>query len=138
MLKIINMELNGFGVPIFVLDGSTLNRQETVDTFESSEGGIFLISLKAGGVGLNLVSCHTGVIYDPWWNLAAEEQAIDRMHRIGQKKNVIIYKLIMKDTVEDKVRFLQEKKSELIHTLLDDMHSSGSKVDIDLINEIIT
>lgn len=137
MLKIINTELNGFGVPIFVLDGSTLNRQEIVDKFESSKEGIFLISLKAGGVGLNLVSCHVGVIYDPWWNLAAEEQAIDRMHRIGQKNNVVIYKLIMKDTVEDKVRFLQDKKSKLIHTLLDGFDFSGDKVNIDLINEII-
>jgi SNF2 family DNA or RNA helicase len=138
MLKIIKTELNDRDVPLFILDGSTQNRQEIVDEFESSEKGIFLISLKAGGVGLNLVSCHVGVIYDPWWNSAAEEQAIDRMHRIGQKQNVIIYKLIMKDTVEDKVRFLQDKKSNLIRTLLDGLNFSEDKVDVDLINEIIS
>ena len=83
----------------------------------AAEDGVFLISLKAGGVGLNLVSCHYVFIYDPWWNPAAENQASDRVYRIGQKNNVFVYRLITKGTIEEKVVELKEKKEEIATTL---------------------
>jgi len=104
-----------------MLTGSTVNRAEVIDSFRSDQGvKVFLISLKAGGVGLNLTEADYVFILDPWWNPAAEAQAIDRTHRIGQEKNVFVYRFISRDTVEEKMLLLQDRKRELadeiIHT----------------------
>ncbi len=96
------------------LDGQTRNRQELVDRFQSTEGPpVFLISLKAGGYGLNLTAADTVIHFDPWWNPAAESQASDRAHRIGQTRPVTVYRLLTRGTVEEKVLRLQAKKRSL-------------------------
>lgn len=101
------------------LDGATKNREEVVRQFrEDHETRLFLISIKAGGVGLNLVEADYVFILDPWWNPAVEQQAIDRTHRIGQTRNVFIYKFITKDTVEEKILALQNRKKSIADTLV--------------------
>lgn len=104
---------------IFYLDGKTKDRQTIVDEFENSDNGIFFISLKAGGVGLNIVSCQYAIIYDPWWNPAVENQAADRIYRIGQNKNVFIYKLITENSIEEKIQQLQKIKQNVSEELFD-------------------
>ncbi len=123
MLEIIRSWLSEEKIKTFYLDGATNNRQELIDEFEKSEDGVFLISLKTGGVGLNLVSCHYMFIYDPWWNPASENQAADRIYRIGQKNNVFIYRLITKNTIEEKVLELKEKKQKIATTIFSDLNS---------------
>lgn len=119
MLEIINKELTKKHFNVFYLDGSTGNRQRVVDDFEESGDGVFLISLKAGGVGLNLVSADIAIIYDPWWNPAVEKQAEDRIYRIGQKNKVTVFKLIAADTIEEKVQTLQETKKRLFDEVIE-------------------
>lgn len=116
----------------YYLDGSTRDRMRVVDEFEKSDNGIFLISLKAGGTGLNLISADTAVIYDPWWNPASEKQAEDRIYRIGQKRNVLIYKLIMEGTIEEKIQKLQDEKMSLCSEILD-----GHEVPMSMTAEIM-
>lgn len=107
------------GMNYAYLDGATKDRQSAVDTFKQNDDvNIFLISIKAGGVGLNLTEADYVFILDPWWNPAVEQQAIDRSHRIGQKRNVFIYRFISKDTVEEKIVTLQRKKQHLSSTLI--------------------
>ena len=118
MLKIIEKQVLKRHYNYFYLDGQTNNRMNLVEEFEASETGVFLISLKAGGTGLNLVSADTAIIYDPWWNPASEKQAEDRIYRIGQKKNVMIYRMIVEDSIEEKVQRLQKEKTELYEDLL--------------------
>ena len=93
--------------------------------FNKGAASVFLISLKAGGTGLNLTAADVVIHYDPWWNLAAQEQATDRAHRIGQQSSVQVYKLIAENTIEEKILKLQEKKAELM-----DMISDGSEASI--------
>jgi SNF2 family DNA or RNA helicase len=95
------------------LRGDTTDRAEPVRSFEAGDVPLFLISLKAGGRGLNLTSADTVIHYDPWWNPAVEDQASDRAHRIGQTKSVFVYKLIAADTVEERIVALQERKAAL-------------------------
>ena len=103
------------------LDGSTRNRKAVIKKFtDNPEVPLFLISLKAGAVGLNLTAADYCIILDPWWNPAVENQAVDRAHRIGQKRTVIIYKFIVKDTIEEKVLKLQERKQKLFQSVIDD------------------
>lgn len=136
MLEIINKALVKLQINVFYLDGKTRRRQEIVDDFEQSMDGVFLISLKAGGVGINLVSADTVIMYDPWWNPALEKQAQDRIYRIGQKKNVFIYKLIVADTIEEKVQLLQDKKKELFDQVVSG-HDMPTNITIDDFEEII-
>ena len=91
---------------------------ELVDSFNSCDTPVFLISLKAGGTGLNLTGADVVVHYDPWWNVAAQNQATDRAHRIGQTRAVTVYKLIAKDTIEEKIQKMQEKKQSLADSVL--------------------
>ncbi len=120
MLQIIRERLEKLEIPFCYLDGSTKQRQEIVDRFQSDSAiPVFLISLKAGGVGLNLSAADTVVHFDPWWNPAVEAQATDRAHRIGQTRVVTAYKLITRDTVEEKILKLQEKKRAAIDAAID-------------------
>jgi superfamily II DNA or RNA helicase len=120
MLHLIRERLEKLEVPFCYLDGSTKQRQEIVDRFQSDSAiPVFLISLKAGGVGLNLSAADTVIHFDPWWNPAVEAQATDRAHRIGQTRVVTAYKLITRDTVEEKILRLQEKKRAAIDAALD-------------------
>lgn len=113
-LHAIEAECQQRGFETLRLDGATRNRQDLVDRFQSDDGpAIFLISLKAGGYGLNLTKASTVVHFDPWWNPAAEQQASDRAHRIGQTQTVNIYKLLTRGTVEERVKNLQTTKSQL-------------------------
>jgi len=114
MLKLIEAELKKRKIAYAYLDGSTTNRQTRVDTFQTDASiPFFLISLKAGGVGLNLTAADYVIHVDPWWNPAVEMQATDRTHRIGQDKPVFVYKLITRDSVEEKILELQNRKRQL-------------------------
>jgi non-specific serine/threonine protein kinase len=119
MLSLVCKELDARKLAYMYLDGQTRDRQEQVDTFQARDDiPFFLISLKAGGVGLNLTAADYVVHIDPWWNPAVEMQATDRSHRIGQDKPVFVYKLIARDSVEEKIMTLQERKRELVNMLI--------------------
>lgn len=114
MIDILEAELRSKGIPYVTLTGSTRKRKEVIDKFtQDKEIPVFLISLKAGGVGLNLTVADNVIIFDPWWNPSVENQAIDRTHRIGQKKSVNVYRLITKGTIEERIVALQERKKNL-------------------------
>ncbi|HUF62969.1 MAG TPA: DEAD/DEAH box helicase [Verrucomicrobiales bacterium] len=115
-------------VPFVKLTGRTRDRKEVVKAFQTGEVPVFLISLKAGGTGLNLTAADTVIHYDPWWNPAVEEQATDRAHRIGQDKPVFVHKLICEGTIEERIQELQAKKSALVEALLGE---NANKLQID-------
>ncbi len=118
MLDILADRLMQENISFYTLIGSTKtkDRMKMVNEFNENDVSVFLISLKAGGTGLNLTGADIVIHYDPWWNLSAENQASDRVYRIGQRNNVQIYKLIAKDTIEEKIRTLQQKKADLLET----------------------
>ncbi|MGH8550887.1 MAG: SNF2-related protein [Methylococcales bacterium] len=117
MLELIEPELKKRGIGYSKLTGSTRKRDEVIDAFQNGEVPVFLISLKAGGLGLNLTAADTVIHYDPWWNPAVENQATDRAHRIGQQNAVFVYKLVTEETVEEKILALQQKKQALADTV---------------------
>ena len=119
MLDLLQQWMEARNVDFCRLDGSTRDRTAQVDRFQTGTVPVFLISLKAGGVGLNLTAADTVIHYDPWWNPAVEAQATDRAHRIGQKSVVTSYKFITKGTVEEKILQLQGKKRALMDALVD-------------------
>ena len=126
MLKLLMPELEKNGIPFAYLDGATRNRQQVVDNFNNNtDTPLFLLSLKAGGVGLNLTSADTVIIYDPWWNPAAELQAADRTHRIGQTRAVSTGKMVVRNSVEEKIVMLQERKRDLFYNLVENPASTG-------------
>jgi SNF2-related domain/Helicase conserved C-terminal domain len=119
MLRLIEERITNLGCPLFKLTGKTENRGNLIMDFRRDPGpGVFLISLKAGGSGLNLEVASYVILFDPWWNPAVENQAIDRTHRIGQTKTVFAYRLLVRDTIEDKIRQLQIRKSNLAKNVL--------------------
>lgn len=121
MLSIVRQHLDSRGIPYVYLDGQTRNRKEVVEQFQNDpEIPIFLISLKAGGLGLNLTAAEYVFLLDPWWNPAVEAQAIDRAHRVGQTKQVFAYRLICTDTVEERILDLQKKKRDLAFAILEE------------------
>ncbi|NMC62140.1 MAG: DEAD/DEAH box helicase [SAR324 cluster bacterium] len=121
MLQIIKSWADEEKVPYCYLDGHSTKRQDIIDEFNNNEEiRLFLISLKAGGTGLNLTAADMVVIYDPWWNPAVEVQAIDRTHRIGQTKKISVYRLVTENSIENKVMELKERKSKLIEALVND------------------
>ena len=127
-------ELNKRNIKYLCLTGSTPKekRKELVDKFQNSdEDTLFMISLKAGGTGLNLTAAEAVIHFDPWWNTSAQNQATDRIYRIGQLNNVIEYKLIMKDSIEEKILNIQNKKKELIDALVENNQSNLSKMSIE-------
>jgi SNF2 family DNA or RNA helicase len=105
-------------IPFVELTGATVNRQKPIDAFERGDVAVFLISLKAGGAGINLTSADTVIHYDPWWNPAAQAQATDRAHRIGQRKPVFVHKLIIAGSVEEEMMRLQRRKQLLADGVL--------------------
>ncbi|MDG1893359.1 MAG: SNF2-related protein [Fuerstiella sp.] len=120
MLSIVRQHLDSAGIEYEYLDGQTRDRQQRVANFqENDDCRVFLISLKAGGLGLNLTAADYVFLLDPWWNPAVEAQAIDRAHRVGQTKNVFAYRMICRDTVEEKIAELQKKKRDLADAILD-------------------
>jgi SNF2 family DNA or RNA helicase len=119
LLALVKKRLDALGLAYESLDGRTRDRSARVERFQTDpECRLFLISLKAGGVGLNLTAAGYVFLLDPWWNPAAEAQAVDRTHRIGQTKPVFAYRLIARDTVEEKVLALQQTKRELADAIL--------------------
>lgn len=124
MLAIIEEHLKQRAYPYLKLTGQTKNRQQLVNEFQEGKTPVFLISLKAGGTGLNLTRADTVIHYDPWWNPAAEDQATDRSHRIGQVNPVFVYKLITKGTVEEAILAMQSKKRALFEGILADNAAS--------------
>ena len=118
MLKLIEEQLVNRHYNYLKLTGQTQNRQQLVNQFQQGNTPIFLISLKAGGTGLNLTQADTVIHYDPWWNPAAEDQATDRSHRIGQENPVFVYKLITAGTVEEAILAMQDKKRQLFDGIL--------------------
>ena len=119
MLKLLQREMNKRKWKFLYLDGKTQNRQQLVDQYQEDDSiPFFLISLKAGGAGLNLTAADYVLHVDPWWNPAAENQASDRAHRIGQTRPVFVYKFLMKDSVEDKILELQNRKQKMVSQLV--------------------
>jgi len=118
MLDLIEQEVKKHGIDFTRLDGKTRDRQKVVERFQSGCVPLFLISLKAGGVGLNLTAADTVIHYDPWWNPAVEDQATDRAHRIGQDQKVFVYKLLTENTIEEKVFEMQQSKRGLVEAML--------------------
>jgi superfamily II DNA or RNA helicase len=137
-LNIYREHFNQNNIPYVYLDGSTQNRGDVVKQFqEDAKTRVFLISIKAGGVGLNLTEADYVFILDPWWNPAVEQQAIDRTHRIGQTKNVFIYKFITKDTVEEKILALQQRKLSVARSLITTEESFIKSLSAEDIKEIL-
>lgn len=120
MLALLQAALEKEGIPYYIITGETSKqkRQELVKQFNSDTTPVFLISLKAGGVGLNLTGADVVIHYDPWWNQAVQNQATDRAHRIGQTKKVTVYKLIARNTIEEKIQKLQEAKQDLAEQII--------------------
>jgi SNF2 family DNA or RNA helicase len=138
MLQLLKQELEGNSLPYCYLDGSTKDRMAQVDRFQQDESvPVFLISLKAGGTGLNLTGADVIIHFDPWWNPAAEAQATDRAHRIGQEKKVTVYKFITVGTVEEKVLQLQEKKRKLLQNVFDESEAANLSLSLNEFRELI-
>ena len=127
MLELIGARLKKEGITFHELTGATPKEERIrmAGAFQTDDTPVFLISLKAGGTGLNLTAADVVIHYDPWWNVAAQNQATDRAHRIGQEKQVSVFKLIMKDTVEENILKLQEQKQDLADQII-----SGEQVSI--------
>jgi SNF2 family DNA or RNA helicase len=129
MLALIEQELRQRNLDYSILTGETTDRRTPVKDFQSGKTLLFLISLKAGGTGLNLTAADTVIHYDPWWNPAVENQATDRAYRIGQDKPVFVYKLIARGTVEEKIQALQQEKAALAAGVLEGGMSGGWKLE---------
>ncbi len=139
MLHIIRQWLQASAIPFCYLDGASKDRFEQVDMFNNSPDiPIFLISLKAGGTGLNLTSADYVIHYDPWWNPAVESQATDRTHRIGQTRQVFSYKLICQNTVEEKILKLQEAKRGVAEAIIpgQDTWKSLTREDLEMLFDV--
>jgi SNF2 family DNA or RNA helicase len=133
-LDLLEPELKASGIRFSRLDGTTVDRAKVVEDFQRPDGpSVLLLSLKAGGVGLTLTAADHVFLLDPWWNPAAEDQAADRAHRIGQKNPVLIHKLVARDTVEDRILLLQQKKLQLAGAVMSDAGAAASMTRDDLI-----
>ena len=139
MLGLIGRELTKRGISFFYLDGQTPSedRVDMCNAFNGGDRDFFLISLKAGGTGLNLTGADTVILYDLWWNPAVEEQATDRAHRIGQTSEVQVIKLMSRGTIEEKMNELQVKKKHLIREMIDDEEHTTSTMTEEDIRELL-
>ena len=135
-LKSISVRLAEEGIGHLYLDGSTRNRAEVIEAFTSGQEPVFLISLKAGGFGLNLTEADHVFIMDPWWNPAAEQQAVDRIHRIGQDKEVHVYRLVAEGTIEEKVMQLKESKAALFDAVVGEGEFASAAVTAEDVREL--
>ncbi len=140
MLSRIGQRLSEEGVPFFTLQGDTPvdERARLVNAFNAGEGSVFLISLRAGGTGLNLNGADTVIHFDPWWNIAAQNQATDRCYRIGQSRAVQVYKLIASDTIEENIVRLQYKKLDLAKVVTDNENGDLSRLSIEELLELLS
>ena len=129
--------LDAAGISYSYLDGKTRNRAKAINDFKTGSSSVFLISLKAGGFGLNLTEADYVILLDPWWNPATEAQAVDRVHRIGQTKNVMVYRLVSKDTIEEKVMALKVAKAELFESVMTDGAAAGTALTASDIRELL-
>ncbi len=136
-LRRVRDRLSAAGLSTAYLDGSTTDRQQVIDGFRGGDASVFLISLRAGGFGLNLTEADYCFVLDPWWNPAAEQQAVDRAHRIGQTRPVMVYRLVAKDTIEQKVMALKERKSALFDAVLGGESLSSTAFGADEIRELL-
>ena len=137
MLDIVSAALDDANVPHLYLSGKTKNRQDMVNQFNTDPAvPVFLISLKAGGTGLNLTAADTVIIFDPWWNPSVENQAVDRAHRIGQEKTVNVYRLLTTGTIEEKIQLLKEKKQLLFDSLVDESGDTFKKLSWNDVREL--
>jgi SNF2 family DNA or RNA helicase len=127
MLALIGAALDAVNIGYVTLTGETTDRATPIKRFTGGNIPVFLISLKAGGVGLNLTAADTVIHYDPWWNPAAENQATDRAHRLGQDKPVFVYKLVAAGSIEEKILALQDKKAALANAILSDDPAHADK-----------
>jgi SNF2 family DNA or RNA helicase len=137
-LAIVREHLDAAGVAYCYLDGTSRNRAAIVDRFTGGAAPVFLISLKAGGFGLNLTEADYCFLLDPWWNPATEAQAVDRTHRIGQTRTVLVYRMIAADTIEEKVLALSQRKAELFAGVMNDGNAFGTALNADDIRELLT
>ena len=138
LLALVRRELDDAGLSYCYLDGSTRDRQAQVDRFQNDASvPLFLLSLKAGGTGLNLTGADQVVHFDPWWNPAAEAQATDRAHRIGQTRTVHVHKLIVSDSVEENVLLMQGRKKKLLQDLFEAAEAANAPVNVDDLKELI-
>ena len=137
-LTIVKKRLEQRGITYQYLDGGTPQKQRkaSVEEFQAGTGDLFLLSLKAGGVGLNLTAADYVIHLDPWWNPAIEDQASDRAHRLGQTRPVTVYRLVMKHSIEEKILKMHRDKRELAIGLLDDSEKSASLTETDLLELI--
>ena len=121
VLGLLEKELKARHIKYHMITGATpsLKRKPIVDAYQKDDSTVFLISLKAGGTGLNLTAAEGVIHFDPWWNMSAQSQATDRAHRIGQENIVFVYKLIMKDSLEEKIQELQNQKKQLSDTFVE-------------------
>jgi SNF2 family DNA or RNA helicase len=137
MLSLIGKSLTEAGIDYLELTGQTRDRQSLVDKFQAGAAPVFLVSLKAGGTGLNLTAADTVIHYDPWWNPAAQAQASDRAHRIGQTQPVFVYKLLTTGTVEERIHELQASKQRLADGLFEGRGSSGFEWTAEQLEELL-
>ncbi len=136
-LELAAARLERLGIPYSYLDGSTRDRAAAIDGFRSGRTRIFLVSLKAGGTGLNLVEADYCFLLDPWWNPMAENQAIDRAHRIGQTRKVLVYRLIAQGTIEQKVMALKGRKAQLFDSVMDDDGTFAAELSADDVRQLL-
>ncbi len=139
MLDILQQKLDAEGIAYYTITGATpkKKRLELVKEFNEGDVKLFLISLKAGGVGLNLTGADVVIHYDPWWNQAVQNQATDRAHRIGQTKKVTVYKLIAKNTIEEKIQKLQETKKDLADQIISGQSGQAGSLSREDIMELL-
>jgi SNF2 family DNA or RNA helicase len=138
MIDLMKPELERAGIPYVELVGSTVDRATPVQRFQSGEVPVFLISLRAGGTGLNLTAADTVIHYDPWWNPAVEQQATDRAHRIGQDKAVFVYKIVAAGTVEEKILQLQARKAQLAGALFEATDASSLNLRAEDVEDLLS
>ena len=124
-------------ISLSYLDGSTRDREAAIAGFTEGAASVFLISLKAGGFGLNLTQADYCFVLDPWWNPAAEAQAVDRAHRIGQTRPVMVYRLVARDTIEEKVMALKARKEQLFGSIMSDDVLGDASLTADEIRELL-
>jgi SNF2 family DNA or RNA helicase len=137
-LRLVGARLTQEGVPWTLLEGGTRDRDAVIERFRSGDAAVFLISLKAGGFGLNLTEADLVYLLDPWWNPAAEAQAIDRAHRIGQDKPVTVRRLVAAGTIEEKVLALQRRKQDLFDAVVDDGEPFSAALTADDVRDLLS